>query len=346
MKIVSTQLKTITAGLVIALLAGCTWFKKKDVETTKAGSEAASSGASLCSINGEPVISESEFLNNLNQMIQANPYFRGASADTLPKELQRKFFEQLTMQAVIEKYSVKNNVEKDPEYIKAYNETEKLLKRSLMVQIFEKHIYDGLSIPDAEISKYFDENKSRFVKVAGGVLAMGARFESDAEASSFLGSIKGNLDEFEKEAKATKAAKFRDFGRVSKEVRGMQYDVVPAPIKDAVLGMSKLPGIEKIKSGGEYWVVKAWDKKDTVLFEMAEVKSHIEGILKNNKFKDALEKRMKDLKGEFKVVVNEEYFKEKNAAPAGAADVAENADTAADGAEVVQDAAPSVASAA
>jgi len=319
MKFMSTHTKIVATGLVFVFFSGCTWFKKKEAPSVSAvtGGPAAP-GASLCSINGESVITEGEFLNNLNQMIQANPYFKGATAESLPKELQRKFFEQLTMQALIEKHSLKNNIEKDPEYIKAYNETEKLLKRSLMVQIFEKHIYDDLSIPENEMTKYFDENKSRFVKVAGGVLAMGARFENEAAANEFATKIKGDLEDFEKVAKATKSAKFRDFGRVSKEVKGMQYDAVPSPIKDAALSMSKLPGIDTVKTGGEFWVVKAWDKKDTVLFEMAEVKSHIEAILKNNKFKDVLEKRMKDLKDEFKIVVNEDYFKDK-AAPAGSA---------------------------
>ncbi len=33
-------------------------------------------------------------------------------------------------------------------------------------------------------------------------------------------------------------------------------------------------------------------------------------MLKNNQFKDAVEKRVKELKGDFKIVVNEDYFKE------------------------------------
>ena len=300
-------IKGSTIVFSLALLTGCDFFKKK--ETSKL-EEPKASGAALCTINGDVAITEADFVNNLNQLVQSNPYFRGATVESLPKELQRKFFEQLTTQALIEKFSVKTNVEQDPEYIKAYNETEKLLKRSLMVQIFEKKIYDTIKISDGDISKYYNENKDRFVKAAGGVLAMGARFDNEGEATAFLAKVKGNGDNFEKLAKADKGGKFKDFGRVSKESRGMQMEAVPTPVKETVLGMTKLPGVEKVKAGKDFWVVRAWDKKDTILFEEGEVKSHIESMLKNNQFKDAVEKRVKELKGDFKIVINEDYFKE------------------------------------
>lgn len=305
----------------LVLVSGCDLFKKKEeapASQKPVVPASADNGIALCSIDGDVVITEGEFLSNLSQMVQSNPYFRGASVDALPKELLHKFFDQLTTQALIEKYSIKNNIEQDEEYVKAYNETEKLLKRSLMVQIFEKKIYDNIKVSDSEISKHYSENKDRFVKSAGGVLAVGARFDSEESANTFLDVIKDKLDDFEKLAKEEKAAKFKDFGRVSKDSKGFQYESVPGPIKDSVLAMRKLPGVEKVKAGKEFWVVKAWDKKDTVIFALDEVRSHIESMLKNNLFRDALEKRVKELKTGFNIVINEDYFKETN--PAGTAD--------------------------
>ncbi len=305
----------------LMLFSGCDLIKKKDVVTPKTEEASKASTKALCTINGEVAITEGEFLNNLNQMIQANPYFRGASLESLPKELLRKFFDQLAMQALIEKYSVKNNIENDPEYIKAYNETEKLLKRSLMVQVFEKKLYDNIKVSDEDITKHYNENKDRFVKVAGGVLTMGARFDNEALANAFLAKVKGDVENFEKLAKADKNGKFKDFGRVSKEVsKGFQYDAVPGPIKETALGMTKLPGVEKVKVGKEFWVIKAWDKKDTTLFELNEVRGHIESMLKNNQFKDVMDKELKKLKDDFKVVVNEEYFQEAKPAASEKAD--------------------------
>lgn len=316
--IMKTTQSLMTKGsmlvLSLALLGGCDLFKKKDSAKDESGvSKSSDEGVVLCTIDGEPAVKEGEFVASLTQMIQANPYFKGATIESLPKDLLRKFFDQLSTQALIEKHSVKNNVEKDPEYIKAYNETEKQLKRMLMVQIFEKKIYDSIKIDEADIKKYYDENKDRFIKAPGGVLVLGVAFDKEADANAFVDKAKAAGD-FEKLAKAS-SGKFKDFGRVSKEARGMQPDMVPAPIKEAALAMNS-SGVEKVKAGKEFWVIKVSDKQDSVLFDIGEVKSHVEAILKNNSYRDVLEKSVKELKDKHTVIVNDDYFKEK-AAPQG-----------------------------
>jgi peptidyl-prolyl cis-trans isomerase C len=301
----------------LLVLSGCDWnpFKKGTSKADAATTTEAGDSAVLCSINGKPVIKETDFMNNLNQMIQANQYFRGATAESLPKELQRKFFEQLVTQALIEAHANENDIEKHPAFIKAYQEADKQLKSALKVQVVEKEIYDGITVSDEEINKHFAENKDRFVKVPGGTLAAGVRFETEAAADAFLTKARNDIANFETLAKAAGDGKFRDFGRVSKESRGMQFEIVPAPIKDAVLAAPKAPHVEKVKAGKEFWVIKSWDKKNTELFELTEVKPHIEGMLKSNKFKDVLDARLKDIRSKMNVSVNEGFFTSKE--PAG-----------------------------
>ena len=234
MKQLSTILiKGSLLSLSLLVFTGCDLFKKKD---TGADAVAASGdGVVLCSINGKPVIKESDFINNLTQMMQANQYFRGATPESSPKELQRKFFEQLVTQKLIEAHANENGIEKHPAFIKAYQEADQQLKSALKVQVIEKEIYDSISVDDAETSKYYTDNKERFVKVAGGVLASGIRFDTEVAADAFLAKVRTDLAQFETLAKADKAGKFSDFGRVSKESRGMQFEIIRAPIKEAVL---------------------------------------------------------------------------------------------------------------
>jgi peptidyl-prolyl cis-trans isomerase C len=313
-------LKTSFFVLTLAVAAGCDFFGKKAKNTVAPEPMAANAqgdGVVLCSIDGQPVLKESEFINNLNQMLQANPYFRGATIESLPKELQRKFFDQLVTQAIIEKHATKSGIQNDPEFIKSFAEAEKVIKRSLMVQLFEKKIYDKITVSENEIQKYYNENKDRFVKVPGGVKTLGARFENEAAADLFVAKANKNQAGFEKIAKADKNAKFRDFGLVSKEQKGMQFDVVPGPVKEAVLAFRNFPHIEKVKTGKEYWVVCATQKQDAEIFPLEEVKQHIDGMLKNNSFRDVYEKEVKEIKGTLSVNVNEDYFKQ--AAPAGEA---------------------------
>jgi hypothetical protein len=315
-KIMNKTSSFLVKGSLVALsfvvFSGCDFFKKK--EATTAGDVAGKAGDTvLLTIDGEAVLKESDFMANVKQMMEANPYFRDATIETLPKELLRKVFDQLYMQHLIEKEADQNNIEKNAEYIKAYNSTEPLLKRSLKVQIYQKQIFDNIKVNDADIEKYFNENKDRFVKEKGGVLTQGVRFESEAQANAFLLKAKGDVEAFEKLGKAEKAGSFKDFGRVNREAaRGMQFDATPAPIKEAALAMVKLPGIEKVKAGKEFWVIKAWDKKEKTLFAVDEIKPQIESMLKQNTYKDEFEKTVKELKDKkHKVIINEEFFKEK-----------------------------------
>lgn len=298
-------------ALVVALsmLSGCGWFGKKD-----ATKDAKTSGSDqvLCSIDGKDVIKESDFNNSLNQMLQANPYFRGAGADSLPMQIKHRFFDELVKQELIIAEADRTNIEKDSEFQKSLDEMIKLVKRSLKVQFFEKKVFEGIKVSEHDSKKYFEENKERYMKAAGGVLVVGASFANEADAQAFLQSAKGSVENFEKLAKANKKATFRDFGRVSKGNQ-MSLSMTPAPVKDAALAMHKLPGIEKVKAGKEIWVIKAWDKKDAVYYEYNEIKPQLEMVLKNNQARDVLEKLLKDLREKFKVTVNEDFFKDKEA---------------------------------
>ena len=58
------------------------------------------------------------------------------------------------------------------------------------------------------------------------------------------------------------------------------------------------------------------DKKDPVYFELNEIKSQIGEMLKAEKYKTALEAKLKKLSNSMVVNINESYFKEKEAAEA------------------------------
>ncbi|MBM3886485.1 hypothetical protein FJ364_01020 [Candidatus Dependentiae bacterium] len=312
-------------ALTLVLIPGCEAPKKQ--ETTKENTSASTSTV-LCKLDGKPVINETEFNNNIAQMLQANPYFKGAGAQSLPLAIKRKFFDELIKQELIIADAAKQNIESDSEFKKAFDEMQKLIKRSLIVQFFEKKIYDGIVIEDAEITKHFEENKDRYVKNPGGVLVGAVRFDSDRDADAFESktSSAATYADFEKRAK-DKKGQFRSFGRVAKQDsnRGYQLDNVPQQIKDAALNAKSLPHVQKVKIDKDIWVFHASDKQETELFELNEIKPQIINMLKNNKFREKLDQSIADLKKKISIDINEDYFKEKkqDATPA-AADKAES----------------------
>lgn len=302
----------------LTLLAGCgpvSKAKKEDATKPVASAQSSTSdnGATLCSINGNPVIHEADFMKSIAQVLQANPFWRGAGgADALPLAIKRKFLDEMVKQELIIADAQKHNIESDAAFQKELEEMLKLVKRSLIVQFFEKKIFDGIEVTDSDIKKHYNENKDRYVKVAGGVLVCSVAFDNDAAAEAFKAKAPTDMQAFEKLAKQEATGSFNDYGRVSKDARGEAgVEIAPKALKNAALALSDFPAVGKAKVGKQFHVFCAADPKETEFFALDEIRTQVEGILKNNQFRDKLDERLKALSGSFEVTINEDYFNEK-----------------------------------
>lgn len=302
------------------LMPGCDLFKKSEQPSPTPTAPVAStpaeeekSGISLCSINGKPVINEDDFNKSIAQVLQANPFWRGAGgADALPLAIKRKFLDEMIKQELIVAYQKEQNLENDAAFQNELKDMLNLVKRSLLVQFFEKKIFDDLQVTDKDIQKHYNENKDRYVKVAGGVLVATVAFDTEAAADEFKAKSPTNLQDFEKAAKEAVGGKFNDYGRVSKESRNeMGIDIAPKALKAAVLDLKSYPVVDKVKVGKQFHIFCATDPKETEFFALEEIRPQIEGILKNNLFRDSLDEKLKSLSKSFKVDINEDFFKEK-----------------------------------
>lgn len=314
----SNKLSLILKGsaliLTVSMLPGCKlfdFFKKKDSQTSEVTAKSADGGVSLCSIDGKSVINKDDFDKRVNQVLQSNPYFRGAGVDSLPMNVKSNLLNRFAEEELLVMNASKLGIENDAEFKKTREEMFKLVERSLLIQFSEKKIYDGIQVSEEQSKDYFEKNKDRYVKVAGGVLVNGVKFDTDAAASAFLAKAKANIKNFDKLAKQDKLGKFKEFGRVSKDNgAAMGMEMVPAPIKEAVLALPNIPAVEKVKEGKTFWVVAAIDQKPTVYFEFNEVKPQVEAMIKNNEFRNKLKTEIDKLKTEHKVTINEDFFKE------------------------------------
>ncbi len=315
------NLKNIISGSTLALslvLTGCC-DKKKDNITNPTNQKHTTnedinkkSGPVLCTINGKPVIHESDFIKSINQMMQQNPYFRGANIESLPSELKRKLLDKLIDQELVLAKAYETKVTDGEEFKAAYKEMMQLVEKSLAIQFFEKSIYDKIDVSNDSVEKNYNENKDRYVKVAGGVLASGAKFESDALATKFMESVKAQPADFDKHAKEDKNAKFKHFGRVSKTAaQGYEPESIPEEVKTAILAIKTFPHVEKITiSDNNVWVVAAFDKQDTIHFSLEEIRKQLEEHIKNNDFAKTYETQLESLRKSMTVDVNKEYFKD------------------------------------
>ena len=322
------NLTKILSGSTLALslvLTGCIGSSnKKDATTGKTegkstdalAESAKKSGPILCSIDGKPAIYESDFIKSINQMMQQNPYFRGAYIDALPGKLKRQLLDKLTDQELILAKAYANKINETDEFKTACKDMMQLIERSFAIQFFEKSIYDKIEISNEKVEKYFNENKDRYVKVAGGTLASGAKFANDADATKFMESIKANPSEFDKHAKENKQAKFKHFERVTQTAQGLEPESIPEQVKTAILAAKSFPRVEKVTiSKDNVWVVAEFNKQEPIYFALDEIKKQVEDLIKNNEFGKAIEDQLKELRKNMTVDINEDYFKDAQPEP-------------------------------
>ncbi|MFC1894558.1 peptidyl-prolyl cis-trans isomerase [Candidatus Dependentiae bacterium] len=308
--------------LVLSFCSGCKplsdFFKKKNTESgtvevkkEEITSKKTGQGTVLLTIDSKDVLYESDFNKHLEQMLKMNPYFRGSKPDALPAALKRKFFDELIKQEIILSWANKNNFEDDAEFQKSFEEMKKLVKRSLLIQRFEAKIFEDIKVSDSEIKDYFEKNKSKFVKSPGGVKVAGIKFTSTEKANAFYDKVKEKVSDFVKLAKKENEDDFQDFGLITKEQKGFVPSDIPEKLKEKALSTTKTPVVEKVKVGKKTWIILVSDKQDAKYLTIAEIKSQLESMLKENKFRSILDEQVKKLEKEFTIDRNYDFFKEK-----------------------------------
>jgi hypothetical protein len=115
----------------------------------------------LLSIGGKAVINEKIFNEKLTDMMEMNPYFKNIEAglESLPLPVKRQAFDELVKQELILAEVYKNKFDETEEFKKSFAKKSEQLKKSLLVQQFEKDILDRIKIEDGEIKAYFEKNK-------------------------------------------------------------------------------------------------------------------------------------------------------------------------------------------
>ena len=161
---------------------------------------------------------------------------------------------------------------------------------------------------DGEVRSDYDANKEQYIKVAGGTQVKGTKFTDKAAADSFYDDVTKNVNEFETLAKANDKGEFQDFGLVSEDPRTLIHSTVPAAVREAALAVKKDPSVEKVTEGDQFWVIHVSDKKETQHFAFDEIKEQLQTKVRSKKFADELESRLKALRDEFTIDINNTYF--------------------------------------
>lgn len=285
-------------------------------QSSSADGQVGMTGEVLVSLKGRPVITSDTLAIEKEKFFKSNPQFAEALRHMNPKEFERNLLEGLIGQCIADENIISHKIHESEQYKTELKEIQKTMERMLNAKFFNEKV--TVSIPDSEVKSFYDLNKDKMQGVLisqGGTAAQGIEFDNAVDARAFLTKAKSAPKNYQKAAQEEGlTAKIKDFKLVNPQTVGMD-DV----LRDKIVAIKSVPTIEMIEANGKHWVVAATAKEDAKYIPYEQIKDRLKQQLEQNKRVELLEKKISELRKEYGVTVNEEYFRTEPAQQEGPA---------------------------
>ncbi len=229
-------------------------------------------------------------------------------------EAKREIVERMAEVRMMAMEAKKRGIDRRPETkLKLEYIVDQILAKDL-----EDSTIDAIQIGDADITKYYNDNKDKFV-IGPRVKVRHILVEKEEDAKAILAELKKGAD-FAALAKAKSkcpsAPRGGDLGWVTKGRMDPEFE-------KAAFALSKgeLSGV--VKSSFGYHIIKCEDKEEAKEKPMDEIKPIVERQIKRERREEAVSKLKEEVKKAYPVVINEEYFKKAQAEAEAAAQKAQ-----------------------
>lgn len=217
----------------------------------------------------------------------------GVAYEQLPEEVQKQVIQQAIERKLLIEKAKKDGTQNSKEFKNALED----LQEDLVLEIWMRQQMQKVSVSAAEISKFYNDNKTRFVQPEA-VCASHILVEKEADAKSIIADLKkagSNLatkfaDTAKAKSKDGTARNGGDLGCFSKDQMVPEFGEAAFKMKKGDLSQSP------VKSAFGYHVVLVKDKQASRTLSENEVKSQIEQNLKIRKFQENVKKQGEDLK--------------------------------------------------
>lgn len=228
--------------------------------------------------------------------------------DTLKPDQKKALLEQAVNNILIEKQAKKDKLEDTPDYKTALD----AFKKQLLVEIWAKkqaEVIGKTKIPEAELKKYYDDNKQRFVQQEAQARHILVKTEDEA---------KKIISELNKTPKAKVEAKFielankdsidpntkktqngGDLGTFQKNQMVPEFSKAAFELKPGTY--TKTP----VKTEFGYHIIYLIKKNDPVTYTFDQAKATIEGMLKEEKFQADMKQKIDDLRKKAKITITQ-----------------------------------------
>ncbi|MCI5968066.1 peptidylprolyl isomerase [Helicobacter sp.] len=250
----------------------------------------ASFAKTYAQVNGSDVTDK-----DIAALMRAMP---GVAFDQLPQEAKTQIINQAIERKLLIEQAKKEKIQDSKEYKEAITNIED----DLMLEVWMRKQMDKVKIPESEITKFYNENKSKFaqpetVKVSH-ILVSG-----EEEAKAIIAELKkagknvaSKFDALAKEkSKDSSASNGGELGYIAKN------QVVPE-FADAAFKLQKgAYTTAPVKTQFGYHIILAEDKKPAGTIALKDIKGQIEQQLKLQKFHEEVKKEGEELRKKAKI---------------------------------------------
>ncbi len=255
--------------------------------------------AIVATVNGTQITTD-----EVNQVLMEGTQGR---FNTLPKEkqdeLRKRIIEGMIAQELVYADAKKSGVLKSKEYEEELKDVMQRVEKQLASKVWEKQQYDKIVVTDAEIRKYYDSHTNEFVEKEK-VHARHILVKTEAEANKIIEGLKGKQGEALKTAFIEDAKKFSTgpSGPKGGDLGSFPRGQMVPEFNDKVFSMEVgTITTTPVKTQFGYHIIYLEDKMSGKELGFDEVKSFIEQKLKMEKFKEAMEQKMKALQSSAKI---------------------------------------------
>jgi peptidyl-prolyl cis-trans isomerase C len=228
---------------------------------------------------------------------------------------KKKLVEQLTKMSLLSQEARRLNIDKKEEVAKRIKE---IADNLIIQELIKEEVIDKVKVSDADIEKYYNENKQEFVQ------------PEKVKVNLIQFKLKENATSEEKSAQKKKASetlkrlkKDEDFEKVAKEVsedertknnggntgffsKGKRSNTYGPKVEDAAFSMKEGQISDIIEEKNGFYIIKVAEKKPEKEETLQEAKSKIERRLQQEQQKKAYDTYLDTLSKRYPVKIYDE----------------------------------------
>ncbi|MBE0492044.1 MAG: peptidylprolyl isomerase [Sulfurospirillum sp.] len=216
-------------------------------------------------------------------------------------DVKKQIIDQAIDRKLLAKEAMKSGIEKD----KAFQEALVEVKKNLALEVWMKKVYDNVVVSEADIKKYYDENKNKLVDPKQ-IKARHILLKTQEDAKAVIAELKGLSgkalnDKFIELAKAKStgpsAPNGGDLGWFNERMMVPEFSQAAFALKDGA--MTQTP----VKTSFGHHVILKEESKGGGVVKYEEAKERIKNGLHMEKFRVSVSDKAQELRKTAKIII-------------------------------------------